>query len=74
MTGISHDSDFMYFVGNYVVQSDINSAVFSEERVLPGLQRGVPEEITQYVSWQLCYITTEYMVSHPTRLYYTDTC
>ena len=40
MTGISCDSDFMYFLGNDAIHSDINSAVFSEERVLPGLQRG----------------------------------
>jgi hypothetical protein len=40
VTGISHDSDFMYFLGNDAVQSDVNTAVFSEERVLPGLQLG----------------------------------
>jgi hypothetical protein len=52
--GISHASDFMYFLGKDAVQTDINSAVFPEELVLPGLQRGVPEEITQHFSWQLC--------------------
>ena len=74
MIGISHASDFMYFLGKDAVRSDIKSAVFSEERVLTGLQDGVPEEITQIISWQIRSITTEYMVSHPTSLNYKHTC